>query len=278
MDEFHVYLISTGSLDLYPDNLMSSFRNQLSEQVNLEGDWRVALVEIQFPHSIKNVETQEYFKYFPETPYTTNRGNVRMPKWGDNAKIRGGIWPNEDLLLNDLCAMLTISHKKDPITNILTMHFEDGFGLSFGNRSILNLLGFDGLEDPNIPGHYFIGNHKTVHKSLDSNEMIGQYPVDMTAGTGTIFVYVDIIEYDYVAGSKAPILRIIDSRRRIKNGQLTECQPIEHKAFSDLQFKKLLTNSIKNIQVQLRTETGALVPFVGSGKVILTLKFKKFAA
>ena len=38
--------------------------------------------------------------------------------------------------------------------------------------------------------------------------------------------------------------------------------------------KKLLSNTIKSIFTELRTETGQLVPFSGTGNVILTLQFK----
>ena len=43
-----------------------------------------------------------------------------------------------------------------------------------------------------------------------------------------------------------------------------------------MDYKKLLSNTIQSISIELRTETGQLVPFSGTGKVILTLQFKKF--
>ena len=56
--------------------------------------------------------------------------------------------------------------------------------------------------------------------------------------------------------------------------------PIERnhrKVFSNLDYKKLLVNNIRSNGVNLRTETGRLVPFAGGGgKVVPTLKFQKF--
>ena len=46
MDEFDIYLESTGSMETYRQNIMASFRNVLAEPLQLEGDWRVALAEI----------------------------------------------------------------------------------------------------------------------------------------------------------------------------------------------------------------------------------------
>ena len=40
--------------------------------------------------------------------------------------------------------------------------------------------------------------------------------------------------------------------------------------------KKIFTSFVQPISTQLRTETGRLVPFAGTGKVVLNLKFKRF--
>ena len=45
-----------------------------------------------------------------------------------------------------------------------------------------------------------------------------------------------------------------------------------------MDYKKLLTNTIQSISIELRTETGDLVPFSGTGKILLTLQFKKFSS
>ena len=92
-----------------------------------------------------------------------------------------------------------------------------------------------------------------------------------------MFIYLDIIHYQIVGDTKAPLLRVIDTNRRVKNGYACTIEPNHRKVFSNLDFKKLLVNNISNISVNLRTETGGLVPFAGGGKVVLTLKFQKFS-
>ena len=47
--------------------------------------------------------------------------------------------------------------------------------------------------------------------------------------------------------------------------------------FSNLDYEKLLSNTIQSNSIELRTETGQLVPFSGTSKVILSLQFKKFS-
>ena len=43
MNEFDIYIESTGSMDAYPGNKVAVFRNLLPEPLQLDGDWRVAL-------------------------------------------------------------------------------------------------------------------------------------------------------------------------------------------------------------------------------------------
>ena len=75
--------------------------------------------------------------------------------------------------------------------------------------------------------------------------------------------------------AKAPLLQVIDSKQRLKNGSVCELEPTHRIVFSNLDYKKLLSNTIQSNSIELRTETGHLVPFSGTGKVILTLQFKK---
>ena len=92
-----------------------------------------------------------------------------------------------------------------------------------------------------------------------------------------MFIYLDTIHYQIVGDTKAPLLRVLDTNRRVKKGYACTIEPNHCKVFGNLDFKKLLVNKIFNIFVNLRTETGGLVPFAGGGKVVLTLKFQKFS-
>ena len=77
--------------------------------------------------------------------------------------------------------------------------------------------------------------------------------------------------------AEAPLFRVIDSKQRLKNRSVCELEPAHRNVFSNLDYKKLLSNTIQSISDELRTETGQLFPFSGTGKVILTLQFKMFS-
>ena len=113
----------------------------------------------------------------------------------------------------------------------------------------------------------------TSNKLMKSDEIkvyFGEFPADLCAGKHLIFIYTNIIQYQYVGDAKAPLLRVIDSKQRLKNGSSCEPEPAHRIVFSNLDYKKLLSNTIQSISNELRTETGQLVPFSGIGKVILT--------
>ena len=65
MDPFTVELVSNTSGELFPDNTLSSFTNFLPEQVNLEGQWEVAISEISYPSMFQNL-TEGCFNFFDE--------------------------------------------------------------------------------------------------------------------------------------------------------------------------------------------------------------------
>lgn len=281
MDEFDIYLESTGSMDTYHTNTMACFRNVLAEPLYLEGDWRVAIAEIIYPSSIKNVTTKDYFIYTPRTPYQL--GVLEREDWSNNAIFPDGEYKRiADIVehLNSVSIEIASeSNRQKPIIQsnsdgeVVEFTFREGYGISVRDRTIFDVLGFKGIPDPNRGG-YFIGSHRQVVSQLQP--MKADYPPDITAGTNIFFVYCDIIEHQHIAGVKAPVLRVIDTRRRLKNGELQIISTTEHVSFRELQFKKLVLGSIKEIFIELVSASGSYIPFVGTGRVALTLKFRKF--
>ena len=45
--------------------------------------------------------------------------------------------------------------------------------------------------------------------------------------------------------------------------------------YNSCDYKPILSNNIQNIKVELRKEAGKFIPFNGTGKVIVGLKFQK---
>ena len=109
-----------------------------------------------------------------------------------------------------------------------------------------------------------------------SQPIANDYPSDITTGTNMFFLNTNIIEHQHVAGVKSPLLRIIENTRKVSDRKLQVNSTTSHKTFTDLQFKKLITSTIEEIQIELVTVTGHKGPFVGTGRLAITLKFRKF--
>ena len=152
-------------------------------------------------------------------------------------------------------------------------------GITFPSDKIPSIIGFEGIPDGNgiHIGYKMYPNENRLMKIDETEAYYWEFPADLCAGNHLIFIYTNIIEYQYVDDTKAPLLRVIDSKQCLKNGSVCELEPTHRIVFTNLDYKKILTNTIQPISIELRTETGQLVPFLGTGKVILTLQFKKFS-
>ena len=63
MESFTIDLVSNASAQLFPNNTLRSFTNFLPEQLNLEGQWEVAISEISYPSMYRNA-TEGKFMFF----------------------------------------------------------------------------------------------------------------------------------------------------------------------------------------------------------------------
>ena len=63
MESFTIELLSNASAQLFSDNTLSSFTNFLPNQLNLDGQWEVAIAEISYPPMYQNV-TEGKFMFF----------------------------------------------------------------------------------------------------------------------------------------------------------------------------------------------------------------------
>ena len=94
-DEFTVDLISTASMDYFPDNYFAVFRNFCKEEIALDGEWRVALSEMIFSTKLNNVNDEE-FTYFRASevvaskPNAGNRNTISRPYYGEKVFIKSG--------------------------------------------------------------------------------------------------------------------------------------------------------------------------------------------
>jgi len=94
-----------------------------------------------------------------------------------------------------------------------------------------------------------------------------RYMPDMTGGVASFYVYAPgLIEPVIIGDVAAPVLRIVNLR-----GQTDD---IIEECYVAIQYHRLIMKEISDIQIEIRTPSGALMPFQ-YGTCTLTLHFKK---
>ena len=279
---FTITLVSSASMNVFKDNTPANFKNFLSEEINLQGEWRVAVTETTFPTQINNVTDNNTVYYKKDRVIASmklEKDKISRPHLGETAKLTKGEYTSIEQIMDEIrrkTELEKLDYVTDPITKHLSLWRHYWEGITFSSPQIPSLLRFKGIRDgTGYHKDYKRGSSK--YSTFTTQDFIADYPVDVCAGTQLIFFYLDIFHYQIVGDPKAPLLRVIDTNRRVKNGYACTIEPNHRKVFSNLDFKKLLVNNISIISVNLRTETGGLVPFAGGGKVVLTLKFQKFS-
>ena len=99
------------------------------------------------------------------------------------------------------------------------------------------------------------------------------FPVDISGGRHTMFVYCDLIQDEILGTTFTSLLRSV-AINSTGNRKLNEVATICHQSFSNLQWKDVVKSSFQSITITIRDETGQLMPFLSIGRSWLTLKFQ----
>ena len=92
----------------------------------------------------------------------------------------------------------------------------------------------------------------------------------------SLMIYTDLIEYNIVGDTKAPLLPCFPFISKLKSGDIiTTGQYMNYQTFSNLQFRPLLKNSFHSIHIDLRDTSGEKIPFVSVGITRLVLMFRE---
>ena len=78
----------------------------------------------------------------------------------------------------------------------------------------------------------------------------------------SLMIYTELIEYNIVGDTKAPLMRCFLSISKLKAGDIiTTGQYMNYQTFSNLQFRPLLKNFFHGIHIDLRDTSGEKKPF-----------------
>ena len=138
----------------------------------------------------------------------------------------------------------------------------EGSGLAFINTDLGHIFG------SNVGNEFGVMlRGKRPHKPDFSSDLVGIH---------SLMIYNDLIEYNIVGDTKAPLLRCFPFFSKLKSGDIISTgQYLNYQTFSNLQFRPLLKNSFHSFDIDLRDTSDEQVPFVSVGFIRLVLMFPK---
>jgi hypothetical protein len=249
MDEFYVTLPSNSSMKYYPDNTLCTFTTILPHVIELQGNWEVGLVEIQYPYNWYNIPTDIDARTFNLSVQTENG-------WVEHSfHIPPGYYPD---LLTLVRAMMKHGNHGLKIPGFK-------FQLHYLNmRKTFGLVHKSGNCRLTVPSalHHLLGIDRST---LDDDHSISSRAAKMEP-LDALFVYCDVMEPRVVGDSLVPLLRIVPVQGE-HGRQIT--QIYQHVHYFKVQKKKFQT-----IEINIRDHTGKKVSFE-DGTLNVTLHFRQ---
>ncbi len=287
--DFQVTLPSNSSHTIFPSNRPQSFKTRLAIPLELHGTWQVAIMEIQYPRDWFNLQhgamidfieglsteagkekTGEWFEMYNQAVkenmkaksvnvwhVSINQGNYASPsalgeRIVSKCKSEYKITVQGDLLEEG--PDLPIEFKYDAVEG--KSCFEASrLVMSFAKDSpLLKMLGI-------------------VPKSENAQYTFGKLPLRSTKPPymqpwASIYVYTDVIQPQLVGDSLVPLIGVVP----VIGKEIQE----SHWCFNPPFYLPLSRSYISNIEIELKTDTGELLP-IQKGKVICRLHFRKLS-
>lgn len=286
--DFYAVLPSNASPEVYPQNITSNFKVQLSERMDLHGKWQVALFEIHYPNTLSQVQDgNNWIKVY--RPYVIEPVRVRAVRaekgpvhdvidvqeannetpsiftLEEKFTIRTGAYTTARELVNevqtglDKMSIIPETQKRTFLvreTSEGRAHFQPFRACLDASYVMARSLSLQlGLTHP--------GPHKA------DRELIGVRPIDVSLGVPSqMYIYLNIIQDQIVGHTRAPLLRTVPTVIDSKHGSISTYR-CEHPVYFDLN-----TKSFDNIEVNIRTDTGDFMPF-SHGTLTLLVHFKR---
>ena len=287
-NDFQITLPSNSSNEIFPDNKPNSFKTNLAFPLELDGDWEVAIIDIQYPHNWNNVLEGELITFiegcYDESGRVTSgplfdlvQQNIRKTKDFKSARVwHVSIQPGYYQSVKDIGerivqkskveysrSRVSVDPPEEPIGCQLDYHFDPVHQQSTFEcpRTIMcfektdTLLQKMGFKPVGETDRYFFFP-LTVRSTM---------PTYMESFT-SLYVYSDIILPQLVGDAYVKLMGVVPI---IGNFGQTS-----HWGFNPPYYLPISRGYISSIEIELRTDTGDLLP-VRSGKVVCRLHFRK---
>ena len=220
MESFTIELASNASAQLFPDNTLRSFTNFLPEKPNLYGQGKVAISEISYPSMYQNV-TAGKFTFFDK----------KLSKSSDFYYLEPGLYPSITVIVEAMNILLQeIYNHSENCIKVKVFRRTQKVEIYLANEA--SGLAFFSTDQ----GHIFRSN---VGKEFGvmlrgKGPQKPEFAYDIVR-IHSLMIYTDLIEYNIVGDTKAPLLRCFPFISKLKSGDIiTTGQYVNYQTFSNL--------------------------------------------
>ena len=205
MESFTIELVSNASAQLLPNNTLSSFTNFLPEQLNLDGQWEVAISEISYLSMYQKV-TERKFVFFDK----------KLSKSSEFYYLEPGLYFSitdiveaMDILIQERhnhpenCIKVEVSRRSQKFEIYLANELS---GLAFFITDLGHIFG------SNVGNDFVVMlRRKGPHKPEFAYDIVRIH---------SLMMYTDLIEYNIVGDTNAPLLRCFLFISKLKSGDI----------------------------------------------------------
>ena len=163
-------LVSSPSMNVFEDNTLANFKNLLSEEINLQAEWRVAVTEITLPTQINNITDNKTVYYKKDRVIASMKiekakiSRSPEPLLGETEKITELEFTSIEQKLDEISRKTELA-KLDyviiPISKHLFLGIHYWEEIIFSSPQFSCLFGFKGIRDGT---GYHIGNKQGSSK------------------------------------------------------------------------------------------------------------------
>ena len=228
MDSFTIELVSIASLQLFRNNALNSFTNFLPEQVNLDGQREVAISEISHPSIYQNVTEGKHVFYDEKLSKTTKAYYLEPGLYSSITDIVEAMNTLKQERNNhrDTCITIKVSRVTQKVKVYLA---NEESSLAIFSIDLGHIFGGDVRNDSGI-----LMRGKEPHEPTFAYDIVRIH---------SLMIYTDIVEYNIVGDTEAPLLRCFPFISKLKSGDIiTTGQYMNYQTISNLQFRRLLKN------------------------------------
>lgn len=305
MDEFYVTLLSNSSFKNFPENKTSNFSVELSRELEVDGNWKVALSEVIYQNTINNVSiknNQISFKHIFESInieakqaavckkiITVEIDTKNYPNLWDllreiNSKVfeklSMHLFHETELTSSGCIQVLSGVNKLEKVMKIneneitpeiRSLTDEELKLYVEQNEKGLVLIEKTSFEIK-IIGRLSLQLGFTPNDNLFETRFASQKPNIHFGIPGEIYIYISIIEPQIISDSCVQVLKVIKTiENTTKHGEVV-CRE-----FLNRNYLQLIRHQIKTISVEARDSTGEFINFA-FGTFLIQLHFKNFKA